>query len=154
MMNPRSIPNQNWPWLPAGHTTSGAVRASISECAKLDPPTLRGSIKPPPLLASPAATVRIRPLQGRAPSRHVLQGRCLRLFYLPLRGSRLNGTEVFFRSHFSPNTVHLGRVVSIARSALSAVAAATALRLAYLARSKAKGGSCCYRAPRRASPAI
>jgi len=30
MTNPRSIPKANWPWLPPGHTTSGAVRTVIS----------------------------------------------------------------------------------------------------------------------------
>src|ERR1035438_2229011 len=30
MKNPRSIPKTNWPWRPARHTTSGAVRAG--EC--------------------------------------------------------------------------------------------------------------------------
>jgi len=33
MTNPRSIPKTNWAWLPAGHTTSGAVRTAISALA-------------------------------------------------------------------------------------------------------------------------
>ena len=34
MTNPRSIPKTNWPWLPPGHTTSGAIERvnAITRC--------------------------------------------------------------------------------------------------------------------------